>query len=213
MLVYCNNLLSSSKILHDKMNDKNYLLIHKNGSSSLEKLARRNPSRYTIHNDTFLNSTTNTEIIVFVREPIERFKSGLRTQISLLGLPPKITLSQINDKEIINFFDLHTTPQFWVLLSLAKKYSVIFKILPLNDINNVDDNMYHENKGLNSSVKLTFTDLALLRLEHFYTEDTVLYYQFLNSTTTIDEIINKIKLEKNFVNDLSQYKQVLTYLF
>ena len=38
------------------------------------------------------------------------------------------------------------------------------------------------------------------------------FNQFLNTTTTVDEIIQQIKLEKDFINDVKQYQHQLTYL-
>jgi len=213
MLVYCNNLLSEQEILHDKISKKNYLLIHKNGSTSLEALAKKNSQRYAVHKSEFFNnSTAELEVVVFIRDPIKRFVSGLGTQMAIYQISKEVMSGIINNDKIISFFDLHTTPQFWTLLSLGKKYPIKFKLLPMSEMSSVDEDLEQLNQGSPANI-INLTDEATQRLTHFYTEDIVMYNNFLNCTVSIEEIIDRIKLEKNFINDLTQYKQLLTYLF
>jgi len=205
--------MSGQKILHDRISNRNYLLIHKNGSTSLESLATTNPQRYTVYDSDFFNNfTTELEVIAFIREPIDRFVSGLFTQMSLYQIPKQVIVNMINNNETISFLDLHTTPQFWKILSLGKKYHIKFKLLPMSEMYKVDKNIKHLNKGPTVNI-IHLTKQIIQRLDHFYTEDVVMYTNFLNCTVSVDEIINRIKLEKNFVDDLMQYKQSLTYLF
>lgn len=73
--------------------------------------------------------------------------------------------------------------------------------------------MHPDIKQLNTnSVPIQLTDIVRDRLVHFYTEDIVLYNQFLNSSCQVDDVIDQIKLEKDFIDDIQQYRQELTYL-
>jgi len=187
------------------------LLIHKNGSTSLEDLAKQYPDCYEIHQADLLDKTKVEEVVVFIRDPLERFFSGLNTQLDIYKIPLDVISNIINCDTAITFLDLHTTPQFWAVLRLGKQHRVKFKFLPMSELYKVDDKIQHLNKGF-SNIDINLTDAAVQRLNHFYTEDIVMYNNFLNKTVSLDEIIEKIKLEKEFVNDLSQYKQMLTYL-
>jgi len=211
MLVYCNNLFADQTILVDRISDTKYLLIHKNGSTSLEELANKNPNRYELHQADCLDKNKIEEVVVFVRDPIERFFSGLRTQMELYKIPSSVITDMINRDNIVTFFDLHTTPQFWKILGLGKQYQVKFKLLPMSRLHTVDDTIKHLNKSL-IDTRLELTNRALQRLDHFYTEDIIMYNNFLNTVVSVDDIIEKIKLEKNFVDDFNKYKQMLTYL-
>ena len=64
----------------------------------------------------------------------------------------------------------------------------------------------------NKNGKININDRALNKLTFLYTEDIVMLNQFLNTTTTVDEIIKQIKLEKDFIHDVKQYQHQLTYL-
>jgi hypothetical protein len=187
------------------------LLIHKNGSTSLENLANSNPERYELHQADFLDRNKIEEVVVFIRDPIERFFSGLKTQMEIYKIPSTVITDIINRDRYITFFDLHTTPQFWVILGLGKRCQIKFKLLPMSELHTVDPTIRHLNKG-SSSIRLEPTDEALQRLDHFYTEDIIMYNNFLNRVVSVDDIIEKIKLEKIFVADVAQYKQMLTYL-
>jgi len=211
MLVFCNNLLSDQGILYDRISNIKYLLIHKNGSASLEDLAKKYPERYKIYQaDALLDKTKVEEIVVFIRDPLKRFFSGLSTQLEIYKIPHKVITDIINYEETVSFFDLHTTPQFWAVLRLGKQHQVKFKFLPMSELGSVDTNIKHLNKSCGT--ELVLSNKVLQRLNHFYTEDIVMYNNFLNKTVLLDEIIEKIKLEKEFVDDLTQYKQLLTYL-
>ena len=82
----------------------------------------------------------------------------------------------------------------------------------MSEMRTVDADLKHLNQSAQANI-INLTDEATQRLTHFYTEDIVMYNNFLNCTVSIEEIINRIKLEKTFINDLTQYKQLLTYLF
>ena len=124
-------------------------------------------------------------------------------------LPLRTINRMLNGEEIFNIFDSHTIPQFWYMISLSQNYNVEFNIQSISMLKNVHPSI----KKINTkSISLEISDNVRNKLIHFYTEDVVLYDQFLNSVSDINKIIGQIKLEKTFINDLQQYKRQLTYL-
>ena len=209
MLIFCNNFLSSQTFLFDNQRGEYYLTIHKNGSSSLERLAADNPTRYSLHNTEFLKKNKVDRVVVFVRNPIKRVISGLATQMVTYGISQQAIEKMTNNT--FGIIDSHTIPQFWFLMAAAKELDCKFDIRPMDMLNLVDCNIQQLNKSPFHNIGLS--DATLTQLNHFYTEDIVLFNQFQNSTATIEEIRTKILLEKNFIDDLNQYKECLTFYF
>ena len=178
-------------------------------------MAQNNPSRYSIQGRDFIKQHGITDITVFIREPIDRAMSAFATQMDIYGIAPEILETIMIEHRIIPLIDLHIIPQFWHLLDLANEYKELkFNLLPLAELNQVDASIEHLYKRSvrMPTLKLNLTEPVINRLIHLLTEDIVLYNQFVNSTATIDEIIEKIKLETNFVNDIRSYQRELTYL-
>jgi hypothetical protein len=187
-----------------------YTLIQKNGTQSLQELTKSKPNQYQLVNVDYLLHNNIEQLTVFIREPIQRVLSGITTQIKLHGISEKSLDLTLNDQENFFVYDSHTIPQFWFLLKLSTVKNFIFNIKTMDSLIKVDPDILILNKNKNF-IKIT-NQKTMERLMHFYTEDIVLYHQFQNSVCSIDKIIETIKLEKNFVEDLQQYRQVLTYL-
>ena len=187
-----------------------YTLIQKNGTQSLLQLTRSKPKQYQLVNLDYLLNNNVEQLTVFIREPIQRVLSGITTQIALYGITEKSLDLTLNGQETFNVYDGHTIPQFWFLLKLSTVKNFTFNIKTIDSLIKVDPDILTLNKNKNF-IKIT-NQKIMERLIHFYTEDIVLYNQFQNSVCSIDKIIEKIKLEKHFVEDLQQYRQILTYL-
>lgn len=185
------------------------MLIQKNGTRSLIDLVKSNPATFSIESSDYLIKNGIKQITVFVRDPLPRVLSGLSTQIKLYGMSLKSVNDVLNNQENFTIFDSHTVPQFWFMMKLSKNCKIEFKIEPMSMLKNVHPDI----KQLNTnSVPIQLTDIVRDRLVHFYTEDIVLYNQFLNSSCQVDDVIDQIKLEKDFIDDIQQYRQELTYL-
>jgi hypothetical protein len=185
------------------------MLIQKNGTQSLIDLAKYNPAMFSIQSSDYLVKNGIKQITMFVRDPISRVLSGLTTQMKLYGMPSRAINRVLNNKETFTIFDSHTVPQFWFMMKLSKNCKIEFKIESMSMLKNVHPDI----KTLNTnSVSMQLTDAIRNRLIHFYTEDIVLHNQFLNSCCQIDNVIDQIKLEKDFVKDIQQYRRELTYL-
>jgi hypothetical protein len=183
------------------------MLIKKNGSESLIDLANTNSDVFSVESSSYLLTHSVKQITVFVRDPIQRVLSGLTTQMIMYGMSPA-TIDHILAENFI-IFDSHTVPQFWYMVSLNKNYKIEFNIEPMSMLKNVHPGIKQHNKN---SVSIQLTDAVRQRLEYFYTEDFVLYDEFLNSHCYINDVVDQIKLETNFIKDIQQYRQELTYL-
>jgi hypothetical protein len=212
MLNFCNNLLGSgAKFVVNTQTNECFALILKNGSTTLKSLAIDKPELFKVVSEEYVKNNSIKTVTVFVRDAITRVLSGLATQSDTLQIPKHVIEHTLNQQEYFHIYDAHTAPQFWFLLKISRVLDVNFQIKPLSDIQYVDTDVPHKNVNSNTVIRLT-NPIMIEKLIHFYTEDIVLYNQFLNTTCSIDSIIEKIKLEKNFVDDLQQYRSILTYL-
>jgi hypothetical protein len=224
MLLFCVNHLSpANELVYDTNLHRCYLVMMKNGSRSLNQLVKKDPNRflYFVGNNSgaFLAQHNIAEITVFVRNPVERFFSGLMTQSQLYKFSINAVLdvwegrglSQQYDVRHISMFDGHTTPQFWNLLRATKPPGLKFNIVSLSQLSKI----YPDSEKVNVGKKFDFSSVSIEimnKIDYFLTEDVVLYNQFLNQITGIEPIIEKIKLETAFMEEYRSYYKTLTYL-
>jgi hypothetical protein len=218
MLTFLNYYLCrGGEVILNQETKECYLYIYKNGTSSLEQLEATN-SKY-IHYcgadlTEFLNQHGINELTVFLRDPIGRIISALHTQTLIYKISIDVIENVLNSDTIrLLIQDEHTIPQFWYLLRAAENNSNLkFKLKPLSEMKMIDG-IQHLFPSSNFMIRnFNFNDRALNKLKFLYTEDIVMFENFLNTTTTLDNIINQIKLEKDFIDDIKQYKHQLTYL-
>jgi hypothetical protein len=218
MLSLLNNHYSPRlEIVYDQEINRGYLLIPKNASTSMRASAERNPKRFLhLFNEDaqkFLESKNISVLTVFVRDPIERFLSGLNTQRKLYGFVLESVLKCWESSETVDFFDSHTAPQFLFLLRSTLFSDFQFDILGLEKVNEIYPQEELFNVSRSKKIKWDQISKKLQeRIVFFYTEDIVLHNQFLNRTATLKEIISQIAKEKVFVENYRQSCQVLTYL-
>jgi hypothetical protein len=226
MLFLLNLFFSNqSEIVFDIETSRCLLLIEKNASSSQFKLTKTYNKRFKYFNGAmaieFLKQNKIQEITVFIREPISRFQSGLGQQMKFYGmtqqtLDTSVFLTDSVDERKksfgvplhINLFDTHTSPQFWSLFRLHKSLPEIkFCLYNIDRYSLMYPFASTVNKNNNKPI---IPDKALDQLDFFYTEDIVLFNQCLDSVMSFEEIVNKIKLEKEFINEISNYKEILS---
>ena len=118
----------------------------------------------------------------------------------------------INTRQLIHFFDLHTSPQFWFLLKFGVSSKTRFVIREISDLIKVLPTIKKLNQN-KQSFPFDISTAAYNRINFFLTEDIILYNNFLNQTVVLEDIIQRIKHETNFVNEICQYKNEMNYLF
>lgn len=159
--------------------------ILKNGSSSL-RLCRN----YRLINKQELNSLK--EIDVYVRDPHQRFLSGVQTFIQNLG-------SQADKKTALYFIEkylylnLHYCPQVYWLINLSRFTDAKFRIKDISELSKITS--YHENKSKpDLEIREYFSDKTKVR---FFNEiDEVLTVNLINQTVSLEEILSVVK--KNY---------------
>jgi hypothetical protein len=211
MLIFYNNFLHENPIiLYDNEKNKGYTLIEKCGTTNLRNLAETKPSRFSVQE---IKKHSVTDITVFLRDPIDRFISGLTTQMNMYGFDDKAIMKMMNINHVIPIIDTHTSPQFWFLLKHGLDTTVQFTFKDISSITDVDSSISQLNvNSVKDKDKLKLTKETKNQLAHFFTEDVVLYNQFLNSTTTLETVIDAIKKETKFVDDMSQHTRAINYL-
>jgi len=159
--------------------------IFKNGSTSLQKSGFKTVS---------LEELKQLDTVeVYVRDPHERFVSGVRTYLS--------TLDPALDKNTALYFikkyfylNRHFSPQLLWLLHLRKFTNAKFAIKPITELGKLTS--LRENQSPKTDSGIDFLPLSKIR---FYNEmDEVLTVNLLNQTVTFEEII--AVLQSNYDN-------------
>ena len=163
--------------------------IYKNGSSSFHDMNL--PIVSDIHN--------LTEIDVYIREPYERFLSGANTFINNLDteLDRKTVLYFVKNYLFLN---RHYCPQFYWLVNLRRFTNAKIRLIPFDQINEVVTINKNKSKEDYSKLYKEFDS----KLDFYLQLDKVLYYDFINRTTSLDEIVDYIKVNKQEV-----YKEII----
>ena len=214
MLALLNNFVAPyNRIVLDCKSNTSYLLIEKCGTQSLLDLTARYPEQFKLLTlEKFLQNGQET-LTVFIREPIGRYISGIKTQIKIYQIPEhvfKFWLTSTNNK-MLPMVDSHTMPQFWFLLRFGLNSKIKFNFVELSGINKVHKDIQHLN--ITSPRQFDFLDKdSLAKIDYAMTEDIVLYNQFLGKTTTVAKIISRISEEENFFAEANQYKQIVPYI-
>ena len=155
--------------------------IFKNGSSSLSE------SGYRVLNHSELATITNIE--VYVRNPFDRFASGVQTYLDKLDP----TLDRHTALHFITeylFLNRHCCPQFHWLLNLQRYTNASITILPLhqlNDITSVTTNTSIKNNEVIEVLKQNNKIQFYLQIDKVLTED------LLGQTVSFKEIVRTIQ--------------------
>jgi len=155
--------------------------IFKNGSSSLYRM----PHHVVVNKDL----STIENITVFVRNPHERFLSGVQTYIGKLGSIYDVkTVLQIISQNL--YLNRHFCPQLYWILNLRRFTLATLTILPIEELSSTTD--YNVNQStLNLDIKDFFNNHPKIL---FYNEmDEVLTVNLIGKTVTFEQILFTLK--------------------
>ena len=172
--------------------------IFKNGSSSLHKNKVVSPDEYA----------DISEVTVFVREPFERYLSGVNTFVQHNPAYHQETLVHIISKNL--FLDRHFCLQFHWLVNLQRFTQAPIKLTPVSELNYVTD--LHNNKSKNKSFREVFENHAEL---YFYLAlDKVLFYDLIGQTVDFKQILTTIKQTwpDSYTEVIERSKQICSVL-
>ena len=152
--------------------------IYKNGYSSLSNSGFRTLAMTELP---FLDT-----VEIFVRDPVERFFSGLSTWIEHNNHLDKDTMLFVAGNYL--FINRHYAPQFHWLVNLRRFTQAKIKI------NSIDKLSTITNLHINVNYNKVEYDIAFFPKVAFYMQmDKVLTETFLNQTVTFPEIVQAIK--------------------
>jgi len=149
--------------------------IHKNGSTSL-------------HNSGFrkleLEEIKQLDIIeVFVRDPVERYVSGVTKFVEDTQLDDYTVLHFV---ENYLFLNNHYAPQFYWLLNLQRFTDAKLILRPLDQLNTITK-LHHNVSNKNKLVSVSD------KVEFYLQLDQVLVGELLNKTVTFKQIVQTVK--------------------
>ena len=166
-------------------NGQNIFPIFKNAQTSLFDHAKENKCRIFINNE--ISELKN--ISVFLRDPVERFISGIHTVIEL----EKIENIDGYLEDVKNFrqYNRHYTPQFFWLLHLSKYFKKQIRIEPVHKLLSlipersgppVDPLTPDRREKISSSLENGYIDI-----------DKLLIKKYMGQASTITQIIRDLR--------------------
>jgi len=114
-------------------------------------------------------------ITVYMRDPIERFSSGVNKYAQMHKMDPHKVVDKIENERLT---DRHWVPQWYWLLHLSKYYKKDVKLLPMSAIP-------HNRK------KQTPNKISVKIIEKYTLVDQYIMDVFLNTTTNLKKIITE----------------------
>lgn len=152
--------------------------IYKNGYSSLSNSGFRTLAI------TELPALDTVEI--FVREPVERFFSGLSSYIEYNNHLDKDTLLFMTGHHL--FLNRHFVPQFHWLVNLRRFTRAKIKISPIQNLKNVTNLHINQNKN-----KVYYDIVHFPKVKFYMQLDKVLTETYLGQTVSFDDIVKSIQ--------------------
>lgn len=193
MLTPLDNSLFLEKIKLVKTPNEWIYPIFKNGSSTIFNYCEEHDNFDLI---LYQPNFEIEEITVFIRDPIERYKSGLQTMVYNLTQKYSFldyeTVSFMAQKYL--FLDMHFLPQFHWLLNLARVVGsrIPLNFKPIDDIDLIFLNNQHRTPEKKTNITIDKDNFSNLYLQL----DTIIF-NFIGNTITFDELLNFIKNDKD----------------
>jgi hypothetical protein len=189
MFSYIDPLLFPDEIDVLEISENRHILpIFKNGSSSL----------YRMNFKKVQNFQDLKEVEVLVRDPYERFVSGVNSYIKYLDPKYDKDTAQFFLKKYL-FLDRHFCPQLFWLINLKRLASVNFKLLPFTEISTLTSYKINESK-VNAQHLLPLDD----KIKFYLQLDKPLFLDLINQTVSMNDIIDVLQTKYSDV-----YKEVI----
>ena len=193
MLTPLDNSLFLEKINLVKTPNQWVYPIFKNGTSTIFNYCQEHDDFNLIP---YQSSLDIKEITVFIRNPIERYKSGLQTIVHNLTQEHNFldheTVGFMIQKYL--FLDMHFLPQFHWLLNLAR---VVGSDIPLN-FKSIDDiDLIFLNNQRHIPEKKTNITINKDNFSNLYLQLDEIIFNSIGNTITFNELLNFIKNDKD----------------
>lgn len=159
--------------------------IFKNGRSSLNEYALENKLEI-LKNEQL---STLKEITIFLRNPVERFISGVHTVIEFENVVdiPKF----LKEIESLNFYNRHFIPQIYWLLHLLKYFKGKVKLLPVEELYNYIPN--RDTPGIQKLSNARKEKILSIKHQKYIEDDQKLLFRYLGKTVELKTIIEEFK--------------------
>lgn len=190
MISYLDPIIFPDECKIYQFNDRFIYPIFKNGSTTIT-------SSCSLLDPVYLNSVNLVE--VFVREPYDRYISGVQTYLNNnLELDRPTSLKLISE---FLFLNRHFSLQFHWLMNFARFSKAKFYIRPIKEISTITDKKINE-KTRDNTLDDYFKDNSKL---HFYLQiDKVIYEQCTGNIVEWSDILALVKK-----NNLDIYNEVI----
>lgn len=141
-------------------------------------------------------------IDVYLREPFERYVSGVNSYIHWQTQDDP----QVNDQTLLKyidrfpFIDRHFCPQYYWLCNLARYTNATFNFKPLKEVSTLTDGEFMRPRGSRGRL---ISEMEYMRDNKFLKLDYIIIDKFMNTNVTIQEI------NRNFKNNHEElYKDI-----
>lgn len=173
--------------------EKFFYPIFKNGRSSLKKYAGQN-NLQILKNDQISNLK---KITIFLREPKERFVSGVYTFFYFTN-NQKINLNTLKKIENFNIIDRHFVPQYFWLLQLSRYFNGSVEFRPVEELYDLIPN--RDGPWTNGPAWEPLTEekrLQILSIDHekYLNVDRKILQEYLYKIIKLKTLIKKFKIK------------------
>lgn len=159
--------------------------IFKNGKTSLFEYAKEKNLKI-LKNEEIKNLK---EIKIFLRNPEERFISGVHTVIEFEKI--KNIDKFLTDVENFKKYDRHFMPQFYWLVHLSKYYNGFVNLLSINELYNLIPNRDRPNiKKIDTDRKI---QIQLINNKNYVDTDYKLIKKYMNQIVDLKKLIKEFK--------------------
>ena len=190
MLSYLDPILFPDEVkVYEISLDRYVYPIFKNGSSSIQAMDYRQLNYTEIRN--------LREIDIFVRDPFERYVSGVQTYLnSMSSQLDRFTMLNIISQYL--FLNRHFTPQFFWVLNLARFTDAWMHFLPMTDLVTATEYTFNQ---LSRDTELEAYFQNHSKLEFYLQLDKAITEEFLGETVSFRRVCEHMRNKQSYLWD------------